>query len=290
MDYAGGVFDAYVTKVNPDGSMLVYSTFLGGTQAEHGNAISVDASGSAYVIGHTNSNDFPTKDPIQTETGDGGFDVFVTKLNPTGSLLEYSTYLGGSQFEDGLGIAVDTTGATYVAGYTEVTVNPPNFPTTQGAFQTAHKGNSDAFVAKISGSGSPVITTTSSSGGPIGTVSNIDLTGLWVKVTQRCKSMGPKTRCKLKGIFKVQNTGTDDASKSVLKIFLSDDSTFDSSDTLLKQVATGTVKAGGSKMRILSGILKINTNGKFVIGVLDADNELSESDESNNTITFGPLH
>ncbi len=281
--YSGGAFDAYVTKINPDGASLAYSTFLGGTQLEHGNAISVDASGNAYVIGHTNSNDFPTSDPIQTETMDSNFDVFVTKVNPTGSALTYSTYLGGSQFEDGLGIAVDSTGAAYLTGYTETPINPPFFPTTNGAFQDKVKGNADAFIAKISGTGSM----SSSSGG----LSIPDLTGSWVNLTQSCRNFGMSVSCRVKGRLKIENIGAKASSTSFVKFFVSNDSTFDSSDTFLKQVATGKIKAHGSKFKTIVFNLPNSTDatGKFILAVLDSENVVNESDENNNTVVFGPL-
>ena len=281
MDYAGGFLDAYVTKVSPDGSMLIYSTFLGGTQAEHGNSIAVDKNGNAYVIGHTNSNDFPTKDPIQTEPNDGTFDAFVTKLNPTGSALEYSTYLGSSQFEDGLGIAVDSTGAAYVTGYSEVPVNPPFFPTTAGAFQDQNKGNSDAFVAKISGSG----------GSPSSEAKMPDLTGSWLNLSSKCRGAESKIICKVKGHLKIENIGTKNAKTSFVKFFLSDDSILSSDDISLKQVATGEIKAQGSKSRILAvqSPKGTDTQGKFILAVLDSGNSIDESNENNNTVVFGPL-
>ncbi len=163
--YAGGydVYtsgDAFVTKLDPTGSVLVYSTYLGGSDgADSGASIAVDADGNAYVTGATNSTNFPTTPDASQATYAGGYDVytffdaFVTKLDPTGSVLVYSTYLGGSKVERGFGIAVDGSGNAYVTGST----NSGNFPTTPGAFQaTGHAGagyNSntyDAFVAKFS--------------------------------------------------------------------------------------------------------------------------------------------
>jgi hypothetical protein len=90
-----GISDAFVTKLNPTGTGLVYSTLLGGSGAEDGLAIAVDAAGSAYVTGDTNSSDFPTVSSFQPAFGGGVLDAFVTKLNPTGTGLVYSTYLGG---------------------------------------------------------------------------------------------------------------------------------------------------------------------------------------------------
>jgi len=143
-----GDFDAFVTKLNPSGSApLVYSSFLGGSSVDFGSGIAVDTSGSAYVTGTTESPNFPTTVDALDPTHNGDNDVFVTKLNPSGSApLVYSTFLGGSNSDSGSDIAVDTFGSAYVTGTTE----SPNFPTTVGAFDTTHNGATDAFVTKLS--------------------------------------------------------------------------------------------------------------------------------------------
>jgi hypothetical protein len=145
---AGGS-DAFVAKLNPSGSALVYSTYLGGSGDESGNGIAADSSGNAYVTGSTNSTDFPTMNPLQPTNGGGG-DSFVAKLNPSGSALIYSTYLGGSAADYGNAIAVDGSGNAYVTGQTSST----NFPTTAGAFQTTCGGFNDAFVTMLTSTGS----------------------------------------------------------------------------------------------------------------------------------------
>jgi hypothetical protein len=144
--------DAFVTKLNPLGSGLVYSTYLGGSDVDQGRGIAVEASGNAYVTGYTYSSNFPTTTgAFQTTFGGGSFDAFVTKLNPAGSApLLYSTYLGGFNYDVGLGIAVNTLANAFVTGYTY----SPNFPTTTGAFQTTFGGTSDAFVTKLNPTGS----------------------------------------------------------------------------------------------------------------------------------------
>jgi hypothetical protein len=120
----GGGSDAFVAKLNPTGSALVYSTYLGGNGADEGTSIAVDGAGDAYVTGLTFSTNFPTTaNPLQPANG-GGSDALVVKLNPTGSALVYSTYLGGNGADEGLGIAVDATGDAYVTGLTLST----NFP------------------------------------------------------------------------------------------------------------------------------------------------------------------
>jgi hypothetical protein len=143
----GGALDAFVTKLDPTGSALVYSTYLGESDEDAGFGIAVDALGHAYVTGFTASTDFPTTPGFQTANG-GGRDAFVTKLDPTGSALVYSTYLGGSDHDEGYGIAVDSLGNAYATGITRST----DFPTTPGAFQAASGGAADAFVAKIAAS------------------------------------------------------------------------------------------------------------------------------------------
>jgi hypothetical protein len=144
---ARGVNDAFVTKLNPTGSALVYSTFLG-TSVTVGNAIAVDASGHAYVAGFTNSADFPTTPGAFSESGNG----FITKLNTAGSALVYSTRLAGADVCSGL--AVDAAGHAYVTGQTSA----PDFPTTPGAFQTTlHSSGGNAFVAKLTPDGTALV-------------------------------------------------------------------------------------------------------------------------------------
>src|SRR5439155_688850 len=99
--------DAFVAKLNAAGSALVYSTYLGGSGTDLGNGIAVDAAGNAYVTGRTTSSNFPTANPLQGAIGGGGLDAFVAKLDPAGSALVYSTYLGGGNSDSGNGIAVD---------------------------------------------------------------------------------------------------------------------------------------------------------------------------------------
>jgi hypothetical protein len=147
-----GSFDAFVTKLNPAGSApLVYSTYLGGSNDDHGFAMAVDGSGNAYVTGYTTSTNFPTSTGAFQTTYAGGADGFVTKLNPAGSApLLYSTYLGGSGQDIGQAIAVNAAGNAFVTGKTS-----GNFPITAGAFQSAFGGGgNDAFVTRLNPSGS----------------------------------------------------------------------------------------------------------------------------------------
>ncbi len=141
-----GFTDAFVTKLNPSGSSLVYSTYLGGSGGETGYAIAVDAGGHVYVGGQTLSfQDFPTKAPVQSGYGGGETDGFVARLNTAGDALDYSTYLGGNSDDVVVGLGVDAVGSVYVVGGTQST----DFPTTPGAFQPNFAGSSDGFVTKI---------------------------------------------------------------------------------------------------------------------------------------------
>ena len=154
----GGHDDAFVTKVNATGTALVYSTYLGGTHSDRGNGIAVDASGNAYVTGETTSTDFPvTPGAFQATNGGGGiYDTLVTKVNATGTALVYSTYLGGTSYDAGYGIAVDASGNAYVTGYTQ----SPNFPVTPGAFQVTNGGVADIFVTKVNAMGTALVYST----------------------------------------------------------------------------------------------------------------------------------
>jgi hypothetical protein len=140
-----GHFDAFVTKVKPDGTGLVYSTFLGGSAWDSASSPAVDTSGNVYVTGITSSADFPTTPGAFDNTMSVSFDLFVAKLNSEGSALLYATFMGGSGQDEGLGITLDGAGHVYVTGNT----GSNNFPTTPGAFKTENSGNYDAFVVKF---------------------------------------------------------------------------------------------------------------------------------------------
>jgi len=150
----------FVTKLNAAGSALVYSTFLGGSYGDEASAIAVDSEGNAYVAGHSGSVDFPITSGAFQKTLSG---IFVAKLNPSGSALVYSTFLGGTDTNviDAPGaIAVDTEGNAFVAG----TAASADFPVTLGAFQTKlnsrTSGGSNGFVTKFNSSGSALVYST----------------------------------------------------------------------------------------------------------------------------------
>jgi hypothetical protein len=144
---AGGSSDAYVARIGATGSSLVYCTYLGGSGLDRGLDIAVDQSGNAYLAGRTQSTNFPTVSPFQRALA-GTEDAFMAKLAADGSRLLYSTYLGGSGVDYGMGVAVDPAGSAYVLGSTASS----NLPASN-AFQSRPGGAIDAFVAKLSPGG-----------------------------------------------------------------------------------------------------------------------------------------
>jgi len=133
---------AFVTKLNPDGTALLYSTYLGGTVGDYGAGIALDSSGDAYVTGLTESTNFPVTPGVVQPTLHGYYNAFITKLNSTGTALLYSTFLGGTVGDSGAAIAVDDSGDIYVTGF----AHSPNFPVTSGSFQIAY---GSVFVTKF---------------------------------------------------------------------------------------------------------------------------------------------
>jgi len=141
----GGNNDIFISKLNPDGTDLAYSTYLGGSDEDRGYALAVDNAGSAYVSGYTKSSIFPVTSGAYQTTSGGSYDAFVTKLNPDGTDVVYSTYLGGSSSDYGYALTIDNSGYGYIAGYT----GSDNFPVTPEAYQTTRGGSNDAFVTKM---------------------------------------------------------------------------------------------------------------------------------------------
>ena len=151
-----GVTDAFVTKLNPTGTALIYSTFLGGSGNESTNGIAINDAGNAYVTGFTGSSNFPTTPGAFQTVKSGGDDVFVTALNAAGSGLAYSTFLGGDANEFSVRIAVDAAGNASVVGLT----GSSNFPTTADAIQSTYGGNNDAFVTRLNPTGTALVFST----------------------------------------------------------------------------------------------------------------------------------
>ncbi|HRS92698.1 MAG TPA: SBBP repeat-containing protein, partial [Methanolinea sp.] len=148
----GGGMDVIVVKVNPEGTVPLYVTYIGGSGNETGYGIKVDASGYAYVTGVTDSQDFPVKDALQGYLA-GDTDAFALKLSPDGSNPVFSTYLGGTRPDSGNDLALDRFGNILIAGDT----SSFSMPDIDHSTHTVYGGNQDAFVLKLTGDGKEIV-------------------------------------------------------------------------------------------------------------------------------------
>lgn len=147
---SGGGNDAFVAKLDPTGTILIWSSYFGGTGSDEAFGLAVDGSGNAYLCGETNSNGLAT--PGAFDTTRSGTDAFVAKVNANGTLA-WATYLGGGGIDRGRNCAVDASGQLHLVGGTASS----DFPTTAGAFDTTYGGNEDAFVAVLTADGSGLV-------------------------------------------------------------------------------------------------------------------------------------
>ncbi len=211
--------DAFVTKINADGSSLIYSTYLGGKGDDRGFCIAVDSFNNAYVTGSTTSRNtnppgFPTKYPIQPDNN-GETDAFLARLKPDGSDLIYSTYLGGKVDDQGSGIAADATGNIYITGstyskWTPSQFGPPGFPV-QDPLQPDNNGDSDVFILQLA-SHADLSITKSGSPNPVTIGQNLTYT------------------------ITITNTGPDPATNVILTDTLPADAEFVSASTGCSQI------------------------------------------------------
>ena len=264
----GGNGDAFVAKFNPVVTLgsrsLLYSSYLGGTGLDTGRAIAVDSESSGYVVGFTESSDFPKSHEIMGPQG--GRDAFVTKLNlKTGgtSALMYSTYLGGSGEDDAYGIALDAQGNAYVTGRTLSS----NFPVA-GTTTSAFTGASDGFVARLV---EPDLVVT------VLTVPTYGDAGGTIQVTDTTKNQGVAT-----------------AGESTTKFFLSVDAALSADDPLVGSRVVPELAAGidSSATTTLTLPTPLAIGSYTLFAVADADSAVAEAKEQNNrfsrTLRIGP--
>ncbi len=150
----GGGSDAFIAKLNPQGTALVYSSYLGGAADDFGFGVALSQTRQVVITGTTSSANFPTVNPLQAAIG-GAADAFIAQLNPAGAALEYSTWLGGARDEQGFSVALDNAGNAHVTGLTDST----NFPVRE-AVQAQSGGRNDAFVAALNANGSALLHST----------------------------------------------------------------------------------------------------------------------------------
>ncbi|TAE31874.1 MAG: hypothetical protein EAZ92_02200, partial [Candidatus Kapaibacterium sp.] len=153
--YPGGLYAGVVTKLNPTGTGLMFSTFLGGG-AFSLNAMTIDASNNIYVTGGTDAG-FPTTGGAYQTAYGGANSCYITKLNSTGTALSYSTYFGGAGGSVGYDISVDASGNAYISGHCGIGTG---LPVTGGAYQTTANGNNEGFVTKLNATGSALVYST----------------------------------------------------------------------------------------------------------------------------------
>lgn len=265
-----GTTDAFVTKLNVQGDALVYSTYIGGndpfskSQGEVGVGITVDGTGSVYVVGSTSATDFPLVDPVQTNFGGGGADAFLFRLSPAGDSFIYSTILGGSEFDLAEAVVLDSTGAAILAGST----SSPDFPTL-GGLTVAMGGGNDGFVARIGDSGG---------GGAI----DVDVIEFTVDTTT--------SLARLEVTYSI--TGGD-ASAFAFGFFRSNNARFDAGDS-----ESGPRLAVNAAADLTAGTHTIGFNGlsytafladasaAFFLIAADVDDLIAETDETNNDRNF----
>ncbi len=283
---AGGA-DAFVTKLSPSGSTLVYSTYLGGSNWELGYGVAVDASGSAYVTGRTTSANFPTASAYQNSSG-GLDDAFVTKLSASGSSLDYSTYLGGSSLDYGYGIAVDASGSAYIAGQTYST----DFPTAN-PYHGSNAGSADAVFTKLSPSGNSLVYSTYFGGSAYDYAGGIavDASGSAYVTGYTLSTNFPTANA-----YQGTNAGGDDSfvAKLVPKLVLSPASTsvapqgskaFSASGGTGGYVYSLQTNASGGTINALTGAYTAGPTGNVtdVVQVTDSTNETKTAN-----VTVGP--
>lgn len=226
-------FNAFVTKLNSDGSALIYSTYLGGSgdisfNGDGANAIAVDSAGNVYVAGYTSSSDFPTANPFQaankaSASSRVGSNAFVTKLDAAGSALVYSTFLGGSGTDSANAVAVDGSGNAYLAGNT----SSHDFPTAnpiQAVNNVASADISTVFITKLTADGSALVYSTylggsgTNSNGGVTTVGGDIARGIALDPSGNAYVVGVTFSTDFPTANALQNANNDSSSAFVTKI------------------------------------------------------------------------
>jgi hypothetical protein len=323
--YNGGSFDAFVSKLNSSLTTLLASTFLGGSEDDYALSIAIDTFGNVYVAGETYSADFPATFSAYDNTYNGGtFDAFVSKLDSnlsketdyqqisiSPSSYDFGTVAAGSSSSPQIFTISDTGTADLIISSMSITgtdsdqftlqtvtctsltptISSGGSCTVSVTFTPTSEGSKSASWQIISNDSdsSPLNVSLSGTGSQAADLP--DLTGQWLTMTQTCKTKSSGTKCKIKGQLSIQNIGTQDATTSFVRYYLSTDSTYNAGDTFLKQVATGKVKVGRSKTKTLSYSFPTgqSASGQYVIAVIDADNTIVESNDNNNNIAYGPV-
>jgi hypothetical protein len=269
-----GNYDAFVSKLDPTSATLDYSTYLGGEDFDAGNGIVVDAANNAYIVGQTWSQSFPvTGGPFQ-QMLNGLCDGFVTKLNPAGNALSFSSYLGGSDYDAAMGVALDNSGNLYLTGYTFSTDFPVVLPIT-----VHNSGSSAAFIAKIGSALPPLPDLTVSSM----TTPTYGLIGQKISVTNTVENIGvgASPPCKL-GLY-LSTTNSTAPWIENRKVFLG--------SRTVPSLAYNSVSTAFTSVLIPPTVPE---GSYYLLAVADSGGVVQESNKTNNTasktINIYPAH
>jgi hypothetical protein len=207
-----GEGDGVVFKLNPEGTILHYSTYLGGSGNDYARSITLDKAGNAYITGTTSSIDFPTTEDAYESKLKGLGNAFIMKFNSTGTTILYGTYLGGSDYDYAYGVAVDGSGNAYITG----TTGSLDFPVTVGAYHTKNKGNYDAFISKMNATGTILLYSTYLGGSGGDVASAVALSGDYVYICGSTESSDFPTTL---DAYQNKNNGGEDIFLVKLNIF-----------------------------------------------------------------------
>lgn len=257
-----GNYDNFLTKLNYNGTNLLFSTFLGGEKYEAVYDMALDSSYNVYITGTTQSVDYPTTKETFYESYNGGNgDVFITALDSEGTSLLFSTFLGGGKGDIGYGIALDSSDDIYVTG----TTSSDDFPIIGEVFDSDFIGDSEAFVTKFSLQKRDLISKPE---------------GLFKK-----SPIINKSDKKVLATLTIRNSGSEDSGKFEIMVYFSNDNILDSLDILKEYKTIKNIKANSKRDVKLSLPLCQNNKsvkGMYLIAVIDGNNRVRELAESNN--------
>jgi hypothetical protein len=261
--------DAFVTELNTNGSGLVYSTYLGGSDEDAGTSIAVDSADNAYVTGLTASTDFPLKIPLQDHMA-GTNNAFVTEIASNGTALVFSTYFGGTKADEGEGIAVDANGYIYVTGYTDSDDFPTNnaqFPLFNGGVKLRpfSKPSNDAFVSKFMPSGAGLVYSTYLGG------TNDDMgLGIAVDSSGSAYVVGSSESGDFPNTNTINGTNTAELSSHIAGKFLVNDTDAFLAKFDLNGVLVYSALFGGKTNDVAYGVAVDASGDAFVVGATES--------------------
>lgn len=280
-----GYEDVFIAKLDSNLSNLMSCSYIGGTDQYGGDVpfdTTSDSTGNIYIVGTTHSPDFPTTPWAYNKNLPSGHTAaFASKLDNNLVNMLSSTFLGKydvpvNSNDRAYNILIDSSSNVYISGDCY-----GYFPSTPGTYDTSFNGEKDAFIIKTDSNLGGESSEGSSDSPP-------DLSGEWISMLQTCKTKQEGIQCKIKGKLRIQNNGGTHADSLSIRYYLSADGVYDSSDIYLNEVADLKVKSGKSKTKTFRYSFPAGqtATGQHIIALVDADNSVSETDESNNTAIY----